>query len=62
MRKHNSKIIDIIATAANLGNKCSDLLSVHALSECDTVSKDSRIQMIQRTFIRQQKHVHKHFF
>ena len=38
MRKYNGKIIDITATAAKLGNKCSDLLPVRALSECDTVS------------------------
>ena len=37
MRKYNGKIIDITATAAKLGNKCSDLLPVHTLSECDTV-------------------------
>ena len=28
----------VIHTAAKLGNKCSDLLPVRALSECDTVS------------------------
>ena len=38
MRKYNGNIIDLTATAAKLGNKCSDLLPVHALSECDTVS------------------------
>ena len=38
MRKYNSKIIDITATAAKLGNKCSDILPVHALSECDMVT------------------------
>ena len=31
MRKYNGKIIDITATASTLGNKCSDLLPVHAL-------------------------------
>ena len=38
MRKYNGNIIGLTATAAKLGNKCSDLLPVHALSECDTVS------------------------
>ena len=38
MRKYNGKISDITATAEKLGNKCSDLLPVHVLSECDTVS------------------------
>ena len=38
MRKYNGKIIDITEKAAMLGNKCSDLLPVHALSECDIVS------------------------
>ena len=38
MRKYNGKIIDITATVAKLGNKCSDILPVHALSGCDTVS------------------------
>ena len=38
MRNYNGKIIDITATAAKLGNKCLDLLPVHALSECDTVT------------------------
>ena len=38
MRKYNGKIINISATVAKLGNKCSDLLAVHALSGCDTVS------------------------
>ena len=31
-------IIGLTATAANLGNSCSDILLVRALSECDTVS------------------------
>ena len=38
MRKYNGKVIDINATAAKLGEKCFDLLAVHALSGCDTVS------------------------
>ena len=38
MRKYNGKIIDITATVAKLVNKCSDILPVHALSGCDTVS------------------------
>ena len=37
MRKYNGKIIYITATAALLGNKCSDLLPVHAFSEYDTI-------------------------
>ena len=32
MRKYNGNIIHLIATAAKLGNKCSDLLPVHAES------------------------------
>ena len=35
MRKYSGKIIDL---TPKLGNKCSELLPVHALSECDTVS------------------------
>ena len=38
MRKYNGKIIDITTTLAKLGNKCSDILPVHVLSGCDTVS------------------------
>ena len=38
MRKYNGKVIDINATAAKLGEKCFDLLAIHALSVCDTVS------------------------
>ena len=39
MRKYNGyNIIDLTSTAVKLGNKCSDLLPVHALLECDTVS------------------------
>ena len=38
MRKYDGKVIDITATAAKLRYKCSDLLPVHALSECDRVS------------------------
>ena len=36
--RYNGNIIAITATVAKLGNKCSDLLSVHARSGCDTVS------------------------
>ena len=32
MRKYNGNIIYLTVTAANLGNKCSDLLPVQALS------------------------------
>ena len=38
MRKYDGKVIDINATALKLGDKCFDLLAVHALSGCDTVS------------------------
>jgi len=38
MRKYDGKLIDITATALKLGDKCFDLLAVHALSGCDTVS------------------------
>jgi len=38
MRKYDGKVIDIKATALKLGDKCFDLLAVHALSGCDTVS------------------------
>ncbi|CAM1319304.1 Uncharacterised protein g7168 [Pycnogonum litorale] len=38
MRKYDGKVIDITATASKLGDKCFDLLAVHALSGCDTVS------------------------
>ena len=38
MRKYNGNIIGLTATAAKLGSKCSDLLPVRELSECDTVS------------------------
>jgi predicted aminopeptidase len=38
MKKYNGKVIDINATAAKVGDKCYDLLAVHALSGCDTVS------------------------
>ena len=37
MRKYDGKIIDIKATALKLGDKCFDLLAVHAQSGCDTV-------------------------
>ena len=38
MRKYDGRIIDINATSAKLGDKCLDLLVVHAISGCDTVS------------------------
>ena len=38
MKKYSGKVIDINATASKLGNKCYDLLAVHALSGCDTTS------------------------
>ena len=38
MKKYDGKVIDIGATAFKLGEKCSDLLAVHVLSGCDTVS------------------------
>jgi len=38
MKKYDGNVIDIKATALNLGDKCFDLLAVHALSGCDTVS------------------------
>ena len=38
MRKYNNKVTDINATAATLGNEYFDLLVVHALSGCDSVS------------------------
>ena len=36
--RYHGKLIDITAAAAKLGKKCSDILPVHAFSECDTVS------------------------
>ncbi len=38
MRKYDGKVIDIKETAIKLGDKCLDLLAMHALSGCDTVS------------------------
>src|SRR6218665_3190194 len=38
MRKYTGQVIDNNATASKLGNKCYDLLAVHALSGCDTTS------------------------
>jgi hypothetical protein len=38
MKKYNGKVIDINATAYKLGDKSFDLIGVHALSGCDTVS------------------------
>jgi len=36
--KYDRKVIDINAAASKLGNKSFDLLAVHALSGCDTMS------------------------
>ena len=38
MKKKDGKIIDINATVRNLGNKCKDVLPLHALTGCDAVS------------------------
>ena len=38
MRKYNGKVIDINATVYKLGDKSCDLLALHALSGCDSVS------------------------
>ena len=38
MKKYDGKVIDINATALKLDDKCFDLLAIHALSGCDTVS------------------------
>ena len=38
MRKYNGYIVGLTATAEKLGNNCSDLFPIRALSECDTVS------------------------
>ena len=38
MRKHDGRIININETVAKLGNKSKDILSLHALTGCDTVS------------------------
>ena len=38
MKKYDNKIIDINKTAWSLQEKCFDLLAVHALSGCDSVS------------------------
>lgn len=38
MRKFDGRVIDINATAHKLGNKSLQLLAVHAISGCDTVS------------------------
>ena len=45
----NGKIIDLTGTAEKLRNKCSDLLPVHALSECDTVSFDLDLSVFANT-------------
>ena len=37
-RKYNGNIIGLTEAEAQPGNKCSDLMPVRALSECDTVS------------------------
>ena len=38
MRLHDRRVIDINKTVSHLGNCCKDLLPMHALSGCDTVS------------------------
>src|SRR6218665_1327694 len=38
MRKYTGQVIDINATASKLGSKCHDLLTINALSGCDTTS------------------------
>ena len=38
MRKYNGKVIDINATVSKLGDKSGDLMAIHALSGCDSVS------------------------
>jgi hypothetical protein len=38
MKKFDNKVFDIGATAARFGNKCSNLLAMHALTGCDTTS------------------------
>src|SRR6218665_926753 len=38
MRKYSGQVIDINATASKLGSKCHDLLTINALSGCDTTS------------------------
>ena len=38
MEKWDGTVLDIRATVDNLGDKCGELLGMHALSGCDTVS------------------------
>jgi len=38
MKKSDGKYIDINASAENLSDKCKDLLGMHAVTGCDTVS------------------------
>lgn len=38
MKKNDGRVIDINATVSKHGDKCKDLLPMHALSGCDTVS------------------------
>jgi len=38
MKKSDGKYIDINASAENLGDNCKDLLGMHAVTGCDTVS------------------------
>ena len=38
MKKLDGRVIYINATATKLGNKCDQLLAVHAITGCDTVS------------------------
>ena len=38
MKKNNGRFIDINSSAESLGTKCLDLLALHAVSGCDSVS------------------------
>ena len=38
MRRFDGRVIDIAATAMTLGNSCKNILAIHALTGCDTVS------------------------
>ncbi len=35
MKQYSGKVIDITASVLKHGNKCADVLAVHALSGCD---------------------------
>jgi len=47
MKMYDGKVIDINATALKLKDKCFDLLAIHALSGCDSVSY---IQLAKESF------------